>query len=252
MDHFEHTEANYPETREFMQQFDFGRLEEIFRTYAEKAQYPSDKINVVRPPNIFFATGDVPYRGEYHTDLKGFTFNEEMLRRPGVSLEKRLSNGIYTTVHEEVHAVTHTDHSQREDVGYHKGKSFRLWNEGVTDRWAREVAEEYVRSTAQVVPADYKPDLVRTPEVDLVVLTSKKIAESAGVAERTVWEAIIRGALEGQDFNSPAFRKDYEAVLGSEFFNRLSSASEDEDLLGLAHYLKTYSPPKGIMKLFKK
>src|SRR4051812_42057362 len=98
MDYFVSHEVTYPETKRFIEAFNFDRLEEICKDYAQRTGTDPKTVEVVRPDSFYYAhgihgPGEVPYYGEYHTDLRAITFSEDILREPKPE-DKRLSNAI--------------------------------------------------------------------------------------------------------------------------------------------------------------
>lgn len=224
--------------REAPTSVDFSRihklLEAIYRRCGRK-----DEMNFVPPERVYA-------RDDLKTEKKWDTYYEWVKNYINISLDKIRGIAekrgftpetifLHGVIHEEIHA-TATPKSQGSDVlrsGYYhyypKGKGdglspgytlYSAWNEGVTEKLAREVTRKYleeVRGTDAGAVQDFdrciseegevlskvedwrseqKAILPYGSEVMLVDYLIDVVSQDVGVSRETVWQAFVRGMYD--------------------------------------------------------
>ena len=142
-------------------------------------------------------------------------------------------------------------------------RSFYLLNEAVTDFLGQEITAEYMKATAfygsfskfvkacmaQMVDKQFleKPEISKLTEDELynkfwemfsgyrkpVFLLRKLvdlIALETGVDRQVIWNAIVRGMFEGEEFTDERLRSDLESVTYKDFVFDLQRLSNEQDI----------------------
>jgi hypothetical protein len=147
---------------------------------------------------------------------------------------------------------------------------FTMFDEGVTEKLARELAIKYMEQEKVLGKTDflkseeidqatntfsktflYKLDgnlstgaFIEDLAVDLVNAFIAKVSREAGVPQKMVWESIIRGQYEGEDMDSFETKQLLAETVSPGFAERLRDADTDQKLLDLVNELKQISRPK--------
>lgn len=214
--------------KEFLRSVDFELIKGKFREIAKRCGVKDEDMNFVEPDKVFEMVGGHEHGGEFFPEPQEIGIAAEHLDQASDPVVYALL--LRLVGHEEAHALMHDKHvrSDREPTGYHRGRAFRLWNEGVTDKFAKEAMIEYGREKGidlSQVKGKYESSIL------LVEAIIKRMSQATGVSEQTVWQAIIRGGIERQNMKDPELQKDLEAILGKGIFAKLERAKEDD--LGL-------------------
>ncbi|MFA6170904.1 MAG: hypothetical protein WC715_00365 [Patescibacteria group bacterium] len=219
---------NLPEWESFFDKIDFNLLRDLFSELEKKCGITADRSNFIWPEKIISSEATYSnYDGKY---------NLIKLRAPGsipTSPEsekkyyyERLAetygteemNMLHTIVHEEAHAISknicvglepsghHKAHAKEIQSGYHNN-DFGLFNEGVTEKIAREILEKYLNSSGW---SNEEKELYRrnrkinpekftySVEVTLVDAIIKKLAIKNKLPKDQIWNALKRGFIEGE------------------------------------------------------
>lgn len=146
--------------------------------------------------------------------------------------------------HEQIHAVSKTqnvglfednpEYSLRTGYSLFRGNSkneskemdtYTMFDEGVTEKWSRQIYQEYLQAHPDLAdPESVKrfQNMISTDgwakvydlEISLVEAMMAKLAKETGVSTETVWQAILRSKLEGEDLDHPDFQE-----LAKQFFS---------------------------------
>ncbi|MEK7651389.1 MAG: hypothetical protein AAB377_02570 [Patescibacteria group bacterium] len=266
---------NSPEFEELLAKIDFNSLREIFSNIAEKSGVDSEKINFLNPERISNSLSSK--EGERMAEFSImeniiYASHEEIKRYSSdMGLNKDLMV-LQVLCHEETHAISYTScvglkefirnkngvietqsgfsigTIQKENESSQFNSLFRFFDEGVTEKIAREITSEYL---------DKNPDFSKTENVKEFedVLYSKKgkmpydgsvlflegfikkIGLAVGLDEETVWHAIIRGKIEGINFNDTEFKNSFSEMFPPNFFYDLSKVSSDGQMFNLIERL---------------
>lgn len=130
--------------------------------------------------------------------------------------------------------------------------SYFLFDEGVNEKLAREITDEYLESDPsfadvheiQRYKVAFENHLLEKP-YDIAVLfvdaLIRKIATDVGTGEAVIWKALQRGKFEGQSLDDSEIKDLFKEGLPSDFLSKLSALnSEDQNarLIKLMDYLK--------------
>jgi hypothetical protein len=131
---------------------------------------------------------------------------------------------------EEKDIPTFLDKPIAPDTHYHS-QIFGLFNEGVIEKSARRVTNEYLAQTGwkqsdiaayQENTAKNLKDLPYSEEIELVDLIIAKIAQTTGVPEETVFQALVRGLMEGEIFADKEVQELFRETFDDDFLRKLS------------------------------
>jgi hypothetical protein len=117
---------------------------------------------------------------------------------------------MYTKIQSGYQRLVYTS-DPRDPSSYEHSSSFLGFDEGVTEKLAQEILIKYlVRSnTINLDEArkyfqmkQYKQDLNPYHDVvQLVDVVTDRVAQNSGLARDAVWQAIVRGKLEGKNLH---------------------------------------------------
>jgi hypothetical protein len=131
---------------------------------------------------------------------------------------------------------------------------FDSFNEGVTERFNRQVLIEYLNRTGhhEKNASTFKKNLLENDDrlsyssnVKLVERIIKKLSEHTGLPSETVWNALIRGLMEGEMFADKDVEELFTQTFGPDFLKKMSLAEDKEGVNQLLDEMKYISePPK--------
>lgn len=264
----------------FLDKVDFNTLRMIFEDYLRKSGISPEKFNFLGPEKIKYMKGwDAAFFADnsirMNTDV-----GKNLLMAINTGLAPDLLN-LHKLIHEEVHAISHNsrmEHSPTEAEyrsGYQKTKTiftdigndtvqvdnshfFRLFDEAVTERLAREITvrylEKYPNFTNNASKYIYKninnhpgADIYQ-PEVDLLEALITRLSVETELSEELIWQGIIRSKMEGFSFYEDNMHELFDELVGKDFTNRLKSVNTLKGLRGLTNMIEEVH---GISPTFK-
>lgn len=276
----EKNSVEFPEGRKLLEMLDFKTIRELFEgEYKKMGRDPSELPFVGRNEIYFCDTVLVGgeesaiYSASYHAIFLSKDFVANILEscRKGAA-EKKLDESLalknaalflmQTVVHEETHAISATSINLRQGVptGHHGFgkyifgvKTNTLFDEGATEKWARELSAEYVvregTSALKNFFADFDPSseeiLKRRYAMAEHFINSfiHRVAEMVGLSDDVVWSALKREKVEGGavslDFFLWLLSMDEET---KEFFPKGTIEKIERDLL--PELLAEWNDPK--------
>ncbi len=239
--------------REFLDTIDFELLRSLFLEAARKSGVNPETLNFVSADGIFGKSGSLleplgAYSGSRNIVALSMRKMEDRFGVEGKDLD---TVALSTLCHEEVHATAKTIciglGSEAEQAGYQRTmesatgrleKRFLLFNEGVTEKLCRQILEEYVERThfADSQGMNRLRDLFREKHpyeslVEFVDLFIDRVSAETEVSRDLVWQAIIRGAYEGERFDDPELQQLFSELLTPDFIELLSQ-NKISDLRG--------------------
>lgn len=154
----------------------------------------------------------------------------------------------------EQSGYTRVSNPESERLGKHKilefqGKSiignknrrfndiFEAFNEGVIEKISRQVLIEYLNRTGhyEKKTLTFKKNLLENDDilsysanVKLVESIIKKLSETAGLPEETVWNTLIRGVMEGETFADKEVKELFKQTFSPDFLKKLSLANDQD------------------------
>ena len=240
-----------PRLETVLERINFDILEKIFKDYATKSGL-TGKINFLGRDRIrHFTDGDdIEASHLVIQNLIALSF-DKMKTRDDQTIGLII---LHKLCHEEAHAVSRLKEVlslseqgnelkvKAESIasGYRQDTLLRAFNEGVVERLAQEVFNRYLQADPAFADnaqkSFYFERLKEHPEsltdyasaVRFVEVLSKKIAQEVGVSEQLVWQALIRGLFEGEDFDSPELQSDFEDIFPESFLEKL----KNQEVLG--------------------
>lgn len=115
------------------------------------------------------------------------------------------------------------------------GEIFDMLNEGVIEKLAQQVTDEYLAQSGwkQADVATYQgnkknhPEKLAYPEeVALIDFIVAKIAQSVGIPKETVFQALIRGAMEGETFANEEVQELFSETFDDDFLKKMSKLQD--------------------------
>ncbi len=185
---------------------------------------------------------------------------------------------LYLLCHEETHATAKvqcvgldTNYTSIQFGYSHSSKSgdfykdtFTALNEGITEKIGREAFTAYSEKigTDQKEQEIFSKQLKKESEygnlygneVSFVNVVIKKLSAVSGTPEKDVWDALKRGAYEGEDLRNEELKNFFEETFGEEFISDLANSKEGRHLGTLQKQIEVASPKgkKGfISQIFK-
>lgn len=120
--------------------------------------------------------------------------------------------------------------------GHQENDGFLAFDEGVTDKLAFEILDEYLSAKDSTILDDqstkvHRERLTETTYgacVRLVDELVRKIAQNAGMEERHVWQAIVRSKIEGVDLEDTEIARFIDESTFEGFFDRLKKLRPED------------------------
>ncbi len=176
---------------------------------------------------------------------------------------------LYLIAHEEVHIVSKSEcvglfgddpkYTLRTGYSLFHGNdkdesrefdTYTVLEEGLTDRWAREVVLEYLQAHPDFADAagtaEFRAKLTDDHwhkkydlEVSVVEAMIDHLAQETEVKPETVWNAMLRGKLEGEDLTRQDFQQLARQFFSKKFLEQLKTvAAEPKEPLKSLSLLK--------------
>lgn len=119
---------------------------------------------------------------------------------------------------------------------YQSNRDFLAFDEGVTDKLAFEILSEYLSVTGSEITVEqqtkfFQEDLQKTTYglcVQLVDEVVGKIAQNAGMDERTVWQALVRSKIEGVNLEDTEIAQFIDESTFEGFFDKLKKLQPND------------------------
>lgn len=248
-----------PELEEVIKQVDFGVLRKIFEEIAEKSGLNPRLMNFIRPERIAHWSLSVGAAGSYsvYENIIGISYQELKKWAKQLNISPQIV-AIHILCHEETHATGKVEcrgleqwwadpnlKQMSKKMGFariieERNKPidflFHLFDEGVTEKLSREVLQEYIRRADfqnKEAIAGIRRVLVEKPiempyavPVKFVEALIAKISHETGINQSVVWQAIIRGMYEGEDFKDPELRDLFAETISPDFLDKLAGADQ--------------------------
>lgn len=173
---------------------------------------------------------------------------------------------LYLLCHEETHATAkvrcvglNTNHTSIQFGYSHFNRSgdfyediFAALNEGITEKIGREALTAYLEKTGadqreqkiffKQLKKESKYGNLYGSEVSFVDTLIKKLSAVSGTPEKDVWDALKRGAYEGEDLRNKELKSFFEDIFGREFVSDLANSQEGRHLSTLQKQIETANP----------
>ncbi len=159
---------------------------------------------------------------EIEVDFNGLAEQAER-QNPFLTKEGLKAYLVAVLIHEELHAATELQALGY--VGYQHFRSYQVWNEGVTEKLARELTEKYYKTTADFSQYDQSKSYNYESAVLLLDVVIAKLSAATGFDQQTVWNAIKRGMFENTSLESKELQELFEQTLPADFFKNLRTAN---------------------------
>lgn len=240
-----------PRLEAVLNKVDFDILKKIFQDYATKSGLTGE-LNFLGKDRIRHFT-DGENEASYLIVQNLIALSYEKIKRDDQTIDLMV---LHKLCHEEAHAVSRlrevlslTEQGNNLNVevesitsGYRQDELFRALNEGVVERFAQEILNRYISADSTFADDSQRslytersrenPKLLTdyVNEVNLVEILLKKIAQEVGVSEQLVWQALIRGLLEGEDFKDPQLKADFTDIFPNDFLEKLKNQKVNENM----------------------
>ena len=187
---------------------------------------------------------------EIEVDYNGMAEQAEK-QNPFLSKEGFKAYLVAVLIHEELHAATELQALGY--VGYQHFQSYQVWNEGVTEKLARELTEKYYKSSADFSKYDQAQSYNYESAVLLLDVVIAKLSETTGFDQETIWGAIKRGMFENTSLETKELQELFGQTLPANFFKNLRTMSptNEAEIHGLIEKVNQGSLEKIIAKLVK-
>lgn len=187
---------------------------------------------------------------EIEVDFNGMAEQAER-QNPFLSKEGFKAYLVAVLIHEQLHAATELQALGY--VGYQHFRGYQVWNEGVTEKLARELTEKYYKSSADFSKYDQSRSYNYESAVLLVDAVIAKLSETTGFDQETIWNAIKRGMFENSDLETKELQELFEQALPADFFKNLRTMSptNEAEIHGLIEQVNQGSLEKIVAKLVK-
>lgn len=256
----ERSQSEQLQFSELLKSFDFDTLDKLINDRAREVGYTDITLQSLRADTFYELTSDK--KGDYDPESKrigiGIRKVEQDAAQSGIDATKLAAHGI---IHEEMHAVSGQHHiieyrpfklsvqvgfDQREQT---KPRMFWLWNEGVTEKLAREIYWKYASAKDSATAEDIKTYMEKIeeygrsanefyqPEVDLVNAFIERMAKEIGDSPTLVWNSIVHGLLRGERWSAGEIEEWTRDILPPNFMGDLERFSTHSTATRLAREL---------------
>jgi hypothetical protein len=229
----------------------FETLREIFTEHAQRCGIRPEDVNFISRERIFAGAP----RG-----AAGFfdTLKNTIGIKPPPSIFGSDLSVLHVLSHEETHAVSRSEEfldlevdeeAKKIDIGRASSQTgynrftekedlFRYFNEGVVERFSRQITKEYLDRDRNFAPKEEKQAFLALVgrfggygrNVGMVEAIIRKISSEAGVSEDLVWQGFIRGLFEGEKLDNPELEAEFNSIFKEGFMDKL------KDVKGLGDY----------------
>ncbi|MBI2035297.1 MAG: hypothetical protein HYT12_01290 [Candidatus Liptonbacteria bacterium] len=246
-----------PELQEFLANIDFGLLKSIFQKIAEKSGIDPKTLNFLERERISPLVPDWTSAGCYFPDKNIIGISASRIAKIAEDLGAPENLLLLSTLcHEETHATSKVMCSGSDNIndfpikiktltGYHsstreqessgapskRNSLFQLFNEGVTEKLAREVLKLYIASFGEgtgvvkkfeKMQKEIPEELPYTVAIKFIETFSKRLAYETHVSEDSAWRALVRGMYEGEDMLNWELWKELDMLITPGFVERLA------------------------------
>lgn len=229
------------ELESFKRKVDFDVLKNIFRDILDRSGLEGKKVKLVEEfgvnPNDDIGAGYAS--GHISVSEEAYYRVDEKIRDVAM---------LHAIIHEEVHATTDRKFYLPNSSGYDRLDRFTQMNEAVTERLALEIAREYIDRThfeGGLEGIKERLGTEKDKEKTLEEFFDEKfgvyqksrawldefiiaLSEYAGVSQKLVWEALVRGAYHQENLKD--FEDFFDEVYYPKFTQNLSRAKRPEEL----------------------
>lgn len=259
--------AKDPELENILSQVDFGLLRGIFERIVERCGLDPRSMNFVGPERIAHSGLGLSTASYLAAEnIIGIAYQKLRPRAEELGVDS-VTAAVETLCHEETHATSRVECRGLEQwwadpatqrmstkTGYSRwveGRNkpadffFYLFNEGVTEKLSREVFREYAQgsgfpdgvavATIERAFIEKSTEVPYGVPVKFVEALIAKLHHETGVDQKLVWQALIRGMYEGEEFRDQELRSMFAEVISTDFLDKLSRADyphQLEELLG--------------------
>ena len=164
---------------------------------------------------------------EIEVDWSGMSEQAEK-QNPFLSKEGFKAYLVAVLTHEELHAATELQALGY--VGYQHFQSYQVWNEGVTEKLARELTEKYYKSGADFSKYDQARSYNYESAVLLLDAVIAKLSATTGFDQETIWNAIKRGMFENTSLETKELQELFGQTLPADFFKDLRTMSPTNEM----------------------
>lgn len=263
---------NVEKLNEFLEPINFSVLEDIFREKVDKSGGEKSELNILGTENIVNEAESGSHGGRYYAvdNIIGINMSDILSFANANDVDPRKVFLLFL-VHEEAHAMGSNriqikENNQGEvdshfvsgiDRTYKKydknnneierSSYGELFNEGVTDLIALEVACEYSKRTGEGTQKMqdklmHVSNFSYTIEKEFVSAFVKKISEKCEIPEDIVWQSVKQAYFSGLNFKDDVISLQIEEIIGENFMDSFyESEPEDFDGLYFYDYLLDYS-----------
>ena len=234
-----------PRLETVLERINFDILEKIFQDYATKSGLTGE-INFLGRDRIRHFTDGDDIEASYLVIQNLIALSFDNIKRDNQTISLMI---LHKLCHEEAHAISRLKevlslseqgnelNVKAESItsGYRQDTLLRAFNEGVVERLAQEVFNRYLQADPVFADDTQKsfyferlkehPELLTdyTGTVRFVEVLSKRIAQEVGVSEQLVWQALIRGLIEGENFDDFQLQTDFEDMFPKNFLEKLKN-----------------------------
>ncbi|HEY4510368.1 MAG TPA: hypothetical protein VJJ73_00845 [Candidatus Paceibacterota bacterium] len=248
-----------PELESLLARIDFQWIKRRMETLLSKSGKSPEEINFLGPESVVpgRTDGDVAI---YRNNANQIFIDLDKIK--SVSTERTLlPNIIHIIIHEEIHAVSRNKCAglfERDSDGFLRVNiqsgytqlhvetgpeafediAYCLFDEGVTEKITQELTVDYFKSHPdsyeyKKAQAYYDSDETKKSYIlptSLVDAMISKIANETGFSKQMVWQAIVRGKIEGEDLSDPDFESMFAEIFTPDFIRSLAEATEEDEL----------------------
>jgi hypothetical protein len=223
--------------KEMVRDFDFDLLHNILKRIGKQSGnkdlpfVESDNISLTtdkKTAGVFYADRDTRSKNWTPESIPRIDINIKSILQISDAKEIRMRFFEGVLIHEELHAAAFNEAC----TGYSGmgNNSYELWNEGITEKLALEVTDEYVRATghsASDIHRIFKSYEIPMLFVDTVI---DRISDICGVDKQTVWQALIQGYFSKNVYRDTEFQDSINELFPADFFLKLQK-TKDKDMV---------------------
>ena len=257
---FVDNEKKNPELTKILEKVNFDLLRKLLLDKAERSGIDPERFNFVGPDRISHYAGLQEY-GTYNPETNIIGLDYERIKNICIRREgERFINLLILKllIHESIHGVSKSrcigfsdpkfsfqpQYSKRQS-GYNQFLKYSEFDEGVTEKMATEVFEDYLENsnfTTEEERKTFRDFFARISgivgyqkNIELINLVIEKISENFNQSQKVVWEAIMRGKFKGEEIGNEDIFTD---TFGQNTMSRLAKLKDDEDIAGFMESIR--------------
>lgn len=255
-----HESERDPEMEQVLAKIDFEWLKHRFGRDLIHTDIDPNSLNFI-PAEMFTVDRTLDHQGLYSVTDNHILANPDVLRNHAKrwQLPAELL-WLWFVVHEEGHAVSKSDctgmfgeegdspnyllrrgyslyHANDEDVS-EEYDTYDILEEGLNEKRSRVIVLEYLQAHPDFVDranteklkalfADDHRHKVYDLEISLVEIMIDHLSRETGVSPQTVWQAMLRGKLEGEDLARSDFQELARQFFSEKFLEQLRTEVSD-------------------------